>query len=376
MIKVCYVLSTSDATGGANRSLMDLLRNIDRKTVEPIALIRRHGPVEESLKAIHVPYQIFPYTNAVVTGNALKDALKEVAGGILTQAIKRYLKREGIQIVHNNSVPVRSGMEAARSLGIPCVCHIRENIWEGLNEEFLDPDKHLETINQASVIIAISEYIRNGYRLNESKTIVLNDGIDTGIYYDEKTILDQAEIHMSLYGAVNKQKGQMIAVKAMKRLQEKGYDHVFLNIVGNMNSDYGQMVQQYVQQKQVSNVTFIPIIQRLSSLKEFRKKDDINLVCSNAEGLGRITIESMLSNTLTIGADAGATPEIIEDEFTGLLFRKDDPDSLADRIIYAIHRKVEMQEIADRGRAFAAERFDIRKYADTMTEIYRKLIKT
>ena len=373
-IRVCYVLSTSEITGGANRSFIDLMKSIDRETIEPVALIRRQGDIEKELMNLSIPYGIIPYANAVKTGSFVKNIIKKHMPHFALKAVMRYLAENKIDIVHNNSVPVRTGMEAAYCLGIPYICHIRERIRDGLHTEFLNPKQHQQIINNASVIIAISEYIKNGYQLNEDKTLIINDGIDTEAYYCEKSIMNREDIRMSIYGVLNSQKGQMTAIKAMERLKAKGYDHVSLRIVGGSNSAYGQTAKEYVNNNALNNqVAFFEPIKDVRELWKSRSEDDINLICSNAEGLGRVTIESMLSNSLTIAADAGATPEIIEDKKTGLLFKVDDPESLEETIIYAIEHRDEMRTIADQGRAYASEHFDMGHYAEVITEIYKKM---
>lgn len=368
------MLSTSESTGGANRSLIDLMKSIDRSIIEPMILIRRHGDIEKELARLSIPCSLIPYANAVKTGNPVKDTIKKHMPHIALKATMRYLSENNIDIVHNNSVPVLTGMEAAYRLGIPYICHIRERVQDGLQTEFLNVKQHLEIINHASLIIAISDYIKRGYPLDESRTIILNDGVDAKAYYDEKSIMHRDVVQMSICGCMNSQKGQMIAIKAMECLQNKGYNNIYLNIIGENETEYGQNAKEYVSNKQVKNVNFIGVVKDLDELRKIRREDDINLICSNAEGLGRITIESMLSDSLTIGANAGATPEIIKDRETGLLYNVDDPENLAETIIYAIEHKEEMRKIADQGRIYASEHFDLGHYAEAITGIYKKLI--
>lgn len=371
---MCYVLSTSESTGGANRSLIDLMKSIDRSIIEPTVLIRRHGNIEKELVNLSIPYSLIPYANAVITGNPVKDKIKRHMPHIALKATMRYLTENHIDIVHNNSVPVRTGMEAAYRLGIPYICHIRERVKDGLHTEFLNPEQHLEIVNHASVIIAISDYIKHGYPLDESRTIILNDGVDAKAYYDEKTIMLHDDVRMSICGVMNSQKGQMIAIRAMECLQNKGYNNIYLSIIGENETEYGQAAKEYVNNKQVNHVNFVGVIQDLSELRRIHREDDINLICSSAEGLGRVTIESMLSNSLTIGANAGATPEIIKDRETGLLYNVSDPESLAETIIYALEHKEEMRKIANQGRIYASEHFDMDHYTKAITDIYKKLL--
>lgn len=76
---------------------------------------------------------------------------------------------------------------------------------------------------------------------------------------------------------------------------------------------------------------------------------DINLVCSRSEGLGRITIESMLAGCLTISAAAGATCEIIKDKDNGLLYQCGNFKVLANKIEWAINHKGILKRLQNKG---------------------------
>ena len=113
----------------------------------------------------------------------------------------------------------------------------------------------------------------------------------------------------------------------------------------------------------------------LAELRDLRSHQDINLICSSAEGLGRTTIESMLSGSLTIAADAGATPEIIEDRVSGLLYKSGEVDNLTECIEWALNNRVKAVAIAEKGQKIALERFSIEKYAAKVEDIYSDIIK-
>ena len=89
----------------------------------------------------------------------------------------------------------------------------------------------------------------------------------------------------------------------------------------------------------LDEVSFIPPIEDTEELRTLRRGCDINLICSKAEGMGRTTIESMLSGSLTIAADAGATPELIRDGETGLRAGQDYARQSFDPGLYG--RKIE-----------------------------------
>ena len=59
----------------------------------------------------------------------------------------------------------------------------------------------------------------------------------------------------------------------------------------------------------------------------------IGLMCSRAEGFGRVTAEYMHAQLGVIASDSGANPELIQDGVNGLLFKSGDAKSLSECIL-------------------------------------------
>ncbi len=376
-MRICYVLSTSEISGGANRSFIDLVSYIDRKKVIPVVLLRRKGEIENILKQLDIPYMIIYYTNFITTGNKIKDFVKRLLDPFFTYQIKRFLMSNNIELVHNNSLPTLEGMTAAFDLGIPYICHIRENVQRGLNVDFLDEKKHYKIMDNAAVNLAISNFVCKDYRRHVPTAgfFVLKDGLDIEQYLNQhKKIFDKENFTIGIYGNLDAQKGQMDAVAATEILIAQGIENIKLKITGNSNTEYGRQVKRYVDEKKLKQVVFYDPIIEQDMLRKSRKEDDINLICSRAEGLGRVTIESMLTGCLTIGAEAGATPEIIDNNVTGLLYKCNDPNDLANKIKLAILNRERSIEIAFTGREWAKKVFDIKEYVQKLVEIYENIL--
>lgn len=234
-MKVCYVLSTSEITGGANRSLLDIISTIDRNKITPIVLIKKHGDIEAALRDLNIACYCIPYINSVSTHNLLLDICKRISEKISVKYIKKFLVNKEIELVHNNSLPTLAGMQAAKELNIPYVCHIREDILGGLGLSLLDKEKHFKIVNSADQIVVISKYVYEKYiaDITNSNIKILYDGIKTENYLNsKKQILDYNICKIAIYGNIDPQKGQIEAIEAIKYLKQKGIDNVHLYIIG------------------------------------------------------------------------------------------------------------------------------------------------
>lgn len=383
-MKVCYFVSTPSVEGGANRSLIDLIRQLkqDDKAYSAVVIISGHGTMETALNELGITCHVVPFANSVKSQKAWRTAGKRIYNILARKRIKQIIMQEDPDIIHNNSLPTTIGMEVAMKEKIPYICHIRENIWEGLGMELYAPRKVKETLNKAAYVIAISDYILNSYRnfYNNQHSIVINDGLTIEDYYSpNRIILNGQNVNVIIVGVVNPQKGQKEAVEAVEKLINDGYK-LHLTILGGRgrwceSTEYADNLIDYVQEHNLNNIEFVEPINNLQELKELRNNNDINLICSSAEGLGRTTIESMLSGALTIAADKGATPEIINNLETGMLYTSGVAKHLADQIEWAIKHREEARTIAQNGQRYAAKRFSIQTYAEKIWDIYESILE-
>ena len=381
-MKICYVISTVNVAGGANRSLLDLLPFVLSKGHECTVLACAHGSMEDAVNQLGATYKVIPFSTYVETTTLIRKIKRRSANLYGKYAIAHYLRSMNFDILHNNSLPTAVGMDVARMVNLPYICHIRENIWNGLGMEFYCPERVKSIIQDANKVITISDYILKSYSsfAPDADYYTINDGLRVSDYYTQRSIFDSDAIRIGIVGVINPQKGQAEAVKAVELLYERGYSNIELDIIGNDgrwndNKDYATNLRNEVKQKNLKYINFIPAIEDTESLKKQREKYDINLICSNAEGLGRITIESMLSGSLTIAANAGATPEILVDQAYGLLYESGNPNDLAEKIAYAIGHRREMKEMAIKAQQYASERFAIERYAENIISLYNQIVK-
>jgi hypothetical protein len=60
---------------------------------------------------------------------------------------------------------------------------------------------------------------------------------------------------------------------------------------------------------------------------------DVGITPSKREAFGRVTFEYMFAGLPVVGANSGATPELIDDGKTGFIYSKDSASSLASKLL-------------------------------------------
>lgn len=90
------------------------------------------------------------------------------------------------------------------------------------------------------------------------------------------------------------------------------------------------------------------------------------------EAFGRVTVEYMMAGIPVIGRNGGATPEIIIDNETGLLYNS--VQELSDKLKYLIDNKEYRLKIGEKGKNQATARFSEERYINEVTELFNSIL--
>ena len=99
------------------------------------------------------------------------------------------------------------------------------------------------------------------------------------------------------------------------------------------------------------------------------------LMCSRNEAMGRVTVEAMACGLPVIGHASGGTPELVENDVTGLLYTGGASD-LADRMIQLVADAALARRLGDAASLTAQERFSVERCAQEVLGVYRSVLST
>lgn len=380
-MKICFFsISSSTNQDGASLSMLNIACELAERG-NKIVLVLSSGANLESIRSKkNIKCFIIPAFNMRVNLNyitrttGVKFTLKYICNTFYMLKIYRILKGENINIIHINGLNHQMGAQIAQKLQIPYVWHIRQLMEEDLGQTIFAKNKVWEYVKRANAIIAISNTVKDKFEKEFKRRIItVYNGVPIDKYWIEKNeILYNQITTFILPGRIAPGKGQLDAVKAIKKLNEKKKFQVELFIIGNTEDrEYEKKLRHYICENNLDKIVHIePYV---SDLRKFRKKCDIGLTCSKNEAFGRVTIENQLAGLLVIGADTGGTAEIIKNNETGLLYKEGSFMDLADKIEYALMHKSEMRTIAQFGKEKAVEEFSIQRVVDQVYKIYEEI---
>lgn len=301
-------------------------------------------------------------------------AMESVAAYI----ISRIAKKEGYQIIHSNSSVIDVGSSAASMAGKCHVWHFRE--FGDLDYElmFLKGRKRsLEKIRKGNdEIVFISQSLQQHYSdLNLSERVrVIYNGVDTKYMNAHEHHNDKVVFLIS--GNLHKNKRQDLVLEAVHLLQSWGIDGYELWIAGaagKMKSSikYAAGLKNFIEEKQFRNVKMLG---RISDMNSVRRKTDVEIVASNQEAFGRVTVEAMLSANPVLASDSGANPELICDGENGWHFENGNVFDLAKKMKMIIENREEIQKMGNKAYQYARASFLSEKNTRNIEKLYRSIV--
>lgn len=104
-------------------------------------------------------------------------------------------------------------------------------------------------------------------------------------------------------------------------------------------------------------------------------KAKVSVLCCTKEGCPNLVGESMACQTPIVVADAGGTGELVEDGVTGLKFRPDDPNELAECLRRLLKDERLRKKLAERGFAWANEKVTVDAHMAQLRQRFEQVIK-
>ncbi len=380
MINVLYVTFASKNFDGATYSLMDLIRSV-REYVNPIVMVRTRGCVydyftDNGVECIVCDFKEDLVGKPVKFHQYIKYALKYIPNHLTfyrrnrkcAETVAQILNGRKIDIVHINNTVMSVGCDIAKALDAKVVWHLRG---------FMDLDfgwmplrgwnKYRYSVRQSDAVIGITKTVLEHYIPLESKNAhVISDAVRSKD--DTCLVTPKEKYFLFCAGFLTKRKGCDFAISAFAKsgLASKGYK---LKIIGEAHPKYKYKLDQMVSGTGITDA--VEFIGRTDKVKDYMSRATAFLMCSENEGLGRVSIEAMFYGCLVIGRNSGGTKDFVLDGKTGLLFND------MDGCVAAMQKATETDNIGiiRYAQQFARENFSIENYGTKILNAYNTILE-
>ena len=225
------------------------------------------------------------------------------------------------------------------------------------------------------VVITTGEAIRqqmiNYNKFNPNKIISIPTGVDLSIFspeYISPTIKKEGFFLVGTISILRSWKGHRYFLEAIPEVVKTIKNVKFL-IVGDgpQKANLEELVQKLGLKKYVTFLGYredIPAI--LASL------DLLVHPSTGHEGVPQIILQALAMKKPVIATNVGSIPEIIKNNYTGLLIKPASSTQLAEAIIFLLQNRELAHSLGEKGRKLVESRYSFSRMLDKIEEIYQK----
>ena len=177
-------------------------------------------------------------------------------------------------------------------------------------------------------------------------------------------------------GYKNYEKGALSILRSIPTIIQK-YKKVYFVFIGPSTMAFNRELSRIQKMKDTRIINIGP--DNLTGYFDKRKiaafrEADIYLMPSRSDAFGISFLEAWATGKPVIGANIGATPEVINDQQDGLLVEFDNHNDISEKVLNLLKKKRLRRNLGLKGELKVIENFTWEKIADKTYQTYQKLI--
>lgn len=362
-------LHNESVMGGAEISLLNLVKRLNKELFIPHFACSKEGPFIDELRKIKIPpdFVQFPsirWPNPVQICSTIRSLID-------------IIKKKQINLIHSNQPRSNLfGAIAAKIKTVPIVWHERclergrfdsDNIFSFLPDRIICNSGAVKNrFTKGAKTATKIRTIINGVDLRE-----FNPELNGSIIRKEFNI-DEDEPIIGTIGRIDPEKGYECFLESA-RIILQDFKNVRFLVVGGANNPslegslYEMSVEKGIDKKTIFTGFRRDIPQLLASM-------DVVVLPSEIDACSRVLFESMAMRKPLVAANAGGTPEIVQDGITGLLVKPGDSSGMARCIKKLLDDKYLAEQYGNAGRKRVETMFTIERNIRETENVYLELL--
>lgn len=371
---------------GADKVLLDLIRNLDKSRYNPFVILPTDGVLVEALKKEKVKVKVIPYPIMRRKYFNMKGIVQYGINLIkYSRLLCKIARKNKIHIVHTNTAAVLEGCYVSHKMNIPQLWSIHEIIVRP-KMMFKITSKLISRFSQ--ITITDSEAVKNhllssGYFMKDAVRVIYN-GVDSdhfnpdndSSYLNEEWDIPSDARVIGMMGRVNSWKGQSDFLKAANIIMEKYLD-VYTVFVGSAFE--GEEWREEELAAEIANSPYKNRIinkgYRTDSAGIYKLYDVFVLPSTNPDPLPTVVLEAMATGKPIVGYRHGGVCEMVEEGYNGLLADVCNPESLAEKISVLLDDSNLREEMGKHSREGLLKTFSLDSYIQNYSREYERLVE-
>lgn len=316
------------------------------------------------------------------------------------RAIEDFVRKGGIEVLHVHDLPlVKEAVEVGRSRRLPVIADLHENYPAGLQVWYRNVFKKKTIYNyrrwaryergilgEVDAVIAVIE---------ESKERLVGLGVPAEKIYvvpntasrkRENISVDPAisdryrgSFVISYIGGFASHRGLDVAIRALTYLRDR-IPHLKLVLVGDRNRGYRKYLGRLAGELKCRDVVEMTGWQPFEKIWSYIDASAVCLVPHARNPHTDTTIphkifQYMMAAKPVVVSDCPPLARVVENSGGGLVFRYDDPEELAGRILELHDSEALRRKISESGRRAFLDMYNWDRTSGELVELYRNISK-
>lgn len=367
--KILYLNSVS-FLGGAEKSLLLLLQNINRQHFEPMVVLPESGPLCKRIQALGIKLRLLPLKKIKVRN--------PVPYLITLWKLVYTLRSYKIDLLHcNMDICNQYGMIAAKLVGIPVITHTRNILGKRAFKRMFLRGANVLIANSRASADSYSQYTSNDQRVE-----IIYNAVDIEQFCPEGACnsgniynISSGEFVIGQIARITPHKGQDVFIRALVQVIEE-HPNVRALIVGDTVIDDTDWFLDELKQivKELGLVDKIIFTGFVEDIVDLYRCLDLVVLPSKSEGFGRTIAEAMAMTKPVVASRVGGLQELILEGETGFLVPPGDNSTLADAICRVIENPKLAFEFGIKGRQRIKEHLSVEKNVKETEQVYQSVL--
>ena len=369
MINILFIHQSAELYG-SDKTLLLLLKHIDKTRFYPVVVLPNEGPLKNELEKENIKVVIAPvlkvYRKMFTPQNILKF-VKDIKKGV--DALDILNKQHHFDIVYSNTLAVLLGIIYAKKRKIKHLWHVHEII---VHPKVIASIFPKILMRYSNLVICNSNATQNNLTVRipelKSKTKVIYNGME--LNSENKAVaqktdfgFNETDIIITLVGRISRLKGHKLLLDVFTNHLIKN-ENIKLLFVGSPvegQEQYLDEIQNSINRNKLQ--TKVKILPFLNDLNGVWAVTDIAIMPSTeAESFGLVAVEAMLAKKPVVASNLGGLTEIVINNETGLLFDPNSKEALSEALFKLIESPSLRSEFGEKGYERAIKEFSITKH--------------
>ncbi len=322
--------------GGTEQVLLEILKNLDRSKFEAsIITILGSGPMESEFRKLEFP--IFFAGSKRYSSSLLFKVIWILSTLFILLRLIVFLRKIKPDVIITSLYQSDIlGYWASFGLDTKLISIQHDVIRINSIIAWLKMRALRRTTNAIAISNNVKEFLINYFKVPNSKIEVIYNGIDFDKFLSYQKLDKDWEPVFGTVARLDKIKGHIYILKALKKLKDDGIKLPVFIFVGN--GPERENLEHFTENNGLSNVRFVG---EVLDIGQYLKQMDVFVLPSLSEGLGIAIVEALVAKKLIIASSVDGIKELIKHNKTGILVKPTNIDDLYEAIRLVLENKEE-----------------------------------